>query len=77
MNRYIKDGLTQADYATHRPIVLVGAIGEYLDLLFLSIPYLPFPFPLSPTSLSNGQKSAETLLHRTVKLQHTLLETVE
>ena len=40
--------LTQVDFATRRPVVFVGAVCEYLDLLCLSIPYLPLsppPFP--------------------------------
>ena len=38
------DGLTQFGYATQRPIVLVGAVCDYLDSLFLLIPYLFFFF---------------------------------
>ena len=41
MKLYIIDGLTEVDYDTLRPTVLVGTVCEYLDLLFLSIPYLP------------------------------------
>ena len=44
----------------------------WIHSLFLSIPYLSFFF-----SLSSYLKSAETLPHRTFKLQHTLLETVD
>ena len=40
--------LTQVDFATRRPVVFVGAVCEYLDLLCLPIPYLPLSFrPLS------------------------------
>ena len=74
MKLYSIDGLTQVEYAKHWPTVLVGAVCDYLDSLFLSIPYL-FSFFLSPPTF-NCRKSAETLPHRTVNLQHTLLETV-
>ena len=66
------DGLTQVDYAKQRPTVLVGAVCDYLESLFLSISiFLPF----SPPLLLETRKSAETLPNRTVKRQHTLLET--
>ena len=68
------DGPTQVGYAKQRPTVLVVAVCDYLDSLFLSIPYLSSFFPSPPSW--NCRKSAETLPHRTVKLQHTLLETV-
>ena len=69
------DGLTQVGYAKQRPTVLVGAVCDYFDSLFMSIPYLSSFFPSPPTW--NCRKSVETLPHRTVKLQHTLLETVD
>ena len=55
--------------------MLVGAVCDYLDSLFLSIPYLCSFFPSTPTR--NCRKPAETLPHRTVKLQHTFLETTD
>ena len=47
----------------------------WIHSLFLSVPYLSFFFPSPPTR--NCRKSAETLPHRTFKLQHTLLETID
>ena len=69
------DGPTQVGYAKQRPTVIVGAVCDCLDSLFLSIPYLSSFFPSPPTR--NCRKSDETLPHRTVKFQHTLLETVD
>ena len=43
------DGLTQVGHAKQRPTVLVGAVCDYLDSLFLSIPYLSSFFPSPPT----------------------------
>ena len=69
------DGLTQVGYAKKRPAVLAGAVCDYLDSFTLPVNPVSFFFP-SPSTL-NCQKSAETLPHRTFKLQHTLLETVD
>ena len=49
MKRHSIDGSTQVGYAKRRPTVLVGAVCDYLDLLFLSIPYLSSFFPSPPT----------------------------
>ena len=44
------DGLTQVVYAKQRPTVLVGVVCDYLDSLFLSVPYLSSFFPAGPRS---------------------------
>ena len=44
---YTVDGLTQVGYATQRPTVLVDAVCDYLDLLFLPIPYFLLLFHLT------------------------------
>ena len=43
------DGPTQVGYTKQRPSVFVGAICDYLDSLFLSIPHLSSFFPSPPT----------------------------
>ena len=43
------DGPTQVGYAKQRSTVLVGAVCDYLDLLFLSVSYLSSFFPSTPT----------------------------
>ena len=48
----------------------ISAICVCLNLLLLSILYL-FPFPVP--SLFNGQKSDETLPHRSIALQYSIL----
>lgn len=49
MKLYIFGGPLLFDYAKQKPTVLVGAICSPLDLLFLSIPYLPPPTTTRPT----------------------------
>ena len=56
--QYIRE-IKTFGYAKQRPTVLVGAVCDYLDSLFLSIPYLCSFFPSTPTR--NCRKPAETL----------------
>ena len=77
MNRHSIDGSTQVGCAKQRPTVLVGAVCDYLDSFTLPVNSVSF-FLFSPLFLlETVGKSAETLPHRTFKLQHTLLETVD
>ena len=48
MKLHTTDGLTQVGYAKQRLTVLVGAVCDYLDLIFLPIAYLFSSLPLSP-----------------------------
>ena len=75
MKRHSIDVLTQVGYAKQMPTVLAGAVCDYLDSFTLPVCPVSFFFPSPPTR--NCRKSAETLPHRTFKLQHTLLETVD
>ena len=43
------DGPTQVGYAKQRPTVLVGAVCDYLNSIFLSILYLSSFFSSPPT----------------------------
>ena len=67
------DDLTQVGYAKQRPTVLVSAVCDFLDSVTLPVNSVSF-FLFSPLLL---RKSAETLPHRTFRLQHTPLETVD
>ena len=56
MKLHTIDGLIQVGYAKQRPTVIVGAVCDYLNLHFLSIPYLSSSFSplLLPETVGNS-----------------------